>query len=65
VEVRQSPSMEVSPVALFIVRHYLNMHTDDKFFYSLTMVASVYRHDIDRYSMDAEVCNYFTFVKQG
>jgi hypothetical protein len=54
--------MEVSPVALF--KHYLDMHIDDNFFYSLTMVASAYRHDIDRYNMDAEVCKYLTFVKQ-
>jgi hypothetical protein len=46
---------------------YLNTHTDEDFFYSLTTVASAkgLRPDIDRYSMDAAVCNYFTFAEQG
>ena len=46
---------------------YLNTHTDEDFFYSLTTVASAkgLRPDIDRYSMDAPVCNYFTFAEQG
>jgi hypothetical protein len=47
--------------------YYLNSHTDEDFFYSLTTIASPHglRQDIDRYSMDAEVCNYFTFAEQG
>jgi hypothetical protein len=46
---------------------YLNTHTDEDFFYSLTMVPSAYglRKDIDRYRVDAEICNYFTFAEQG
>ena len=46
---------------------YLNMHTDEDFFYSLTTVGSTYgvRHDIDRYSMDAVPSNYFMFAEQG
>jgi hypothetical protein len=45
----------------------LNSHTDEDFFYSLTTTTSALglRHDIDRYTMDAEVCNYFTFAEQG
>jgi hypothetical protein len=45
----------------------LNSHVDEDFFYSLTTVAAErgLQEDIDRYSMDAEVCNYFTFVDQG
>ena len=49
-------------------RNYcLNSHLDDDFFYSLSAIASPcgLRLDIDRYSMDAEVCNYFTFPEQG
>ena len=40
---------------------------DEDFFYSLTTIASKHglQLDIDRYSMDAEVCNYFTFAEQG
>lgn len=47
--------------------YYLNSHTDEDFFYSLTTVASEcgIQQDVDRYSMDAEVCNYFTFAEQG
>ena len=47
--------------------YYLNSHTDEDFFYSLTTIASErgLRQDIDRYSMDAEVCNYFIFAEQG
>jgi hypothetical protein len=47
--------------------YYLNSHLDDDFFYSLCTIASPcgLRQDIDRYSMDAEVCNYFTFPEQG
>ena len=47
--------------------YYLNSHTDEDFFYSLTTTTSALgmRHDIDRYAMDAEVCNYFTFAEQG
>jgi hypothetical protein len=46
---------------------YLNLHTDEDFFYSLTTIASAHglREDIDRYNMKAEVCNYFTFAEQG
>jgi hypothetical protein len=45
----------------------LNSHLDEDFFYSLTTIASKcgLRQDNDRYSMDAEVCNYFTFAEQG
>jgi hypothetical protein len=47
--------------------YYLNSHTDEDFFYSLTTIASErdLRQDIDRYRMDAEVSNYFTFPEQG
>jgi hypothetical protein len=43
--------------------HYLNTHTDEDFFDSLTTVPSTYglREDIDRYQIDVAVCNYFTF----
>ena len=45
----------------------MNSHTDEDFFYSLTTTASAHglKHDIDRYKVDAEVCNYFTFAEQG
>ena len=47
--------------------HYLNSHMDEDFFYSLTTTASAYGllQNTDRYRMDAEVCNYFTFPEQG
>ena len=47
--------------------YYLNSHLDNDFFYSLTTIASArgLQQDIDRYSVDAEVCNYFTFPEQG
>ena len=47
--------------------YYMNSHLDEDFFYSLTTIASEggIRQDIDRYSMDAKVCNYFTFAEQG
>ena len=47
--------------------YYLNSHTDEDFFYSMTTIASErgLRQDIDRYRMDTEVCNYFTFPEQG
>ena len=47
--------------------YYLNSHFDEDFFYSLTTVTSEHglKEDIDRYSMDADVCNYFTFAEQG
>ena len=47
--------------------YYLNSHLDEDFFYSLTTIASAWGHrqDIDRYSKEAEVCNYFTFAEQG
>jgi hypothetical protein len=40
---------------------------DEDFFYSLTTIASEsgLQRDIDRYSMEAEVCNYFMFAEQG
>jgi hypothetical protein len=46
--------------------YYLNSHTDNNFFYSLTTTASSHglQHDIDTYPMTAEVCNYFTFAEQ-
>ena len=49
------------------LNHYLNTHTDEDFFYSVTTVPSAYglREDIDRYQIDVEVCNYFTFPEQG
>ena len=45
----------------------MNSHLDDDFFYSLTTIASEcgLRQEVDRYSMEAEVCNYFTFAEQG
>ena len=47
--------------------YYLNSHLDEDFFYSLTTIASAWglRHDIDRYKMEAEVSNYFTFAEEG
>jgi hypothetical protein len=47
--------------------YYLNSHTDEDFFYSLTTIASEHglQEKIDRYSLDAEICNYFTFPEQG
>ena len=47
--------------------YYLNSHVDEDFFYSLTTVASEHgiQQDMDRYRMDAKVCNYFTFAEQG
>lgn len=47
--------------------YFLNTHLDEDFFYSLTTIASAWglRQDIDRYSMEAEVCNYFTFAEEG
>ena len=47
--------------------YYLNSHVDEDFFYSLTTVTSEHglQQDIDRYSMDADVSNYFTFAEQG
>jgi hypothetical protein len=47
--------------------YYLNSHLDEDFFYSLTTIASTWglRRDIDRYSMEAEVSNYFTFAEEG
>jgi hypothetical protein len=47
--------------------HYLNTHTNEDFFYSLTTTPSAYglQEDIDRYRIDVKVCNYFTFPKQG
>jgi hypothetical protein len=46
---------------------YLNSHTDQDFFYSMTTIASAHglQQDMDRYRMEAEVCNYFTFAEQG
>jgi hypothetical protein len=40
---------------------------DEDFFYSLTTIASErgLKTDIDRYRIDADVCNYFTFAEQG
>ena len=47
--------------------YYLNAHCDDDFFYSLTTIVSQYglRQGIDRYEMDAEICNFFCFPEQG
>ncbi len=47
--------------------YYLNSHLDDDFFYSLTTIASEFglQEDVDKYRMDAKVCNYFTFAEQG
>ena len=47
--------------------YYLNSHVDEDFFYSLTTIVSEggLQQEIDRYDMDAEVCNYFTFPEQG
>jgi hypothetical protein len=49
------------------LNYYLNSHTDQDFFYSMTTIASAHglRQDMDRYSMEAEVCNYFTFAEHG
>jgi hypothetical protein len=47
--------------------YYLNSHLDDDFFFSLTTIASEFglQEDVDKYRMDAKVCNYFTFAEQG
>jgi hypothetical protein len=47
--------------------YFLHSHVDEDFFYSLTTVASKrgLQKEIDRYMMDAEVCNFFTFAEQG
>ncbi len=47
--------------------YFLNSHVDEDFFYSLTTVASEcgLHKQIDRYMIDAEVCNFFTFPEQG
>ena len=47
--------------------YYLNSHVDDDFFYSLTTVASEsgLKEDMDKYDMNAKVCNFFTFAEQG
>lgn len=49
------------------LNYYLNSHTDEDFFYSLLTITSAYglQEDIDRYSLNADVCNYFTFAEQG
>jgi hypothetical protein len=49
------------------LNYYLNSHTDQDFFYSLTTIASAHglQEHIDRYSMETQVCNYFTFPEQG
>jgi hypothetical protein len=49
------------------LNYYLNVHTDQDFFYSLLTVASKHglREDIDQYSMNTEICNYFVFPEQG
>ena len=49
------------------LNYYLNSHTDEDFFYSVMTVASAtgLQKDVDRYDMDAKVCNYFTFAEQG
>ena len=48
-------------------KYYLNAHLDDDFFYSLTSMSSKFglQEDVDRYGMDAKVCNYFAFPEQG
>jgi hypothetical protein len=48
--------------------YYLNSHTDDDFFYSLTTIVSQYGLQLgkfDKYRLDAEVTNYFAFAEQG
>ena len=49
------------------LNYYLNSHTDQDFFYSLVTIASAHglEENIDRYNMQAKVCNYFTFAEQG
>jgi hypothetical protein len=49
------------------LNYYLNAHIDEDFFYSLLVLASAHglQEHIDRYRMNAEVCNYFTFPEQG
>ena len=44
--------------------YYLNSHLDDDFF---TTIASEFglQKDVDKYRMDAKVCNYFTFADKG
>ena len=46
--------------------YYLNSHMDEDFFYSLTTVVSErgLRPDIDRFTMNADICNYFTFAEE-
>jgi hypothetical protein len=47
--------------------YYLNSHTDEDFFYSLTTIASSHglEADIDQCSMKADICSYFVFAEQG
>jgi hypothetical protein len=47
--------------------YYLNSHTDENFFYSLTTLVSKHglRAELDRYDLNAEVCSYFVFAEQG
>jgi hypothetical protein len=47
--------------------YYLNSHVDNDFFYSLTTVVSKWglQLNVDKYDLDAEVCNLFTFAEQG
>ncbi len=49
------------------MNYYLNAHLDNEFFYSLTTISSKFglQEDVDRYGMDAKVCNYFAFPEQG
>jgi hypothetical protein len=47
--------------------YYLNSHTDEDFFYSITTIVSNHglKTEIDRYELDAQVCSYFVFAEQG
>jgi hypothetical protein len=47
--------------------YYLNSHTDEDFFYSLTTIVSKHglETELDRYKLNAKVCSYFVFAEQG
>ncbi|MCK7495298.1 MAG: hypothetical protein MZW92_32575 [Comamonadaceae bacterium] len=66
IETGTSPPNIWSSLAIAL-NYYLNAHTDQDFFYSLLTVASAHglRQDINQYSMNTEICNYFAFPEQG
>ena len=47
------------------LNYYLNLHTDQDFFYSLVTIASAHglQEDINKYDIQSKVCNIFTFSR--